>query len=162
LQVSHVTADQFPGFASSRRDAYGLVTLLDVLEHVERGRQIEFLSRVGSMLAPGGRLICQVPNADSVVASRYRYIDWTHHISFTVESLEFLLHCAGLGTLETLEDNPNLRPSTLVPARAWARWLYRGLMRGLRRLEMGAEIGLPAARVLPLSKNIIAVATRLS
>ena len=46
-------------------------------------RQIETLRRIHTALAPGGRLIVQVPNASSIIAPRWQYQDFTHHCSFT-------------------------------------------------------------------------------
>lgn len=158
LKVSHVPVDQFLSYVEARNSNYGLIALMDVLEHIPKEKQIEFLKGLATMLRPDGKLICQVPNADSVVAGRYRYLDWTHEMSFTYESLDFVLHCAGFKTVQAMEDNPNLRPTAFLPLKGWLRWLYRGSMRELRRLEIGAEIGVLAARALPLSNNIMAVA----
>lgn len=158
LKVSHVPVDQFLSYIEARQSKYGLIALMDVLEHIPKDEQIDFLKGLASMLRPDGKLICQVPNADSIVAGRYRYLDWTHEMSFTYESLDFVLHCAGFKTVQTMEDNPNLRPTTFLPLKGWLRWFYRGSMRELRRLEIGAELGMLAARALPLSNNIMAVA----
>jgi SAM-dependent methyltransferase len=161
LQITHVPVQALSDFVATRLGRFGLVTMLSVLEHVPKGEQIGFLRQVGRMLAPDGRLVCEVPNADSVAQGRYRYADWTHETSFTSESLDFVLYHAGFQVKDIVEDNPNPAPRGAWRPRPWLRWLYRCTMRGLRRLELGAELGMPLARRVPLSKNIIATAVPL-
>lgn len=74
---------------------FGLVLLFDVLEHVPVPEQISFARAIHACLAPGGRLLLAVPNANSLLAARWRYIDYTHHTSFTEHSLDFVLRNAG-------------------------------------------------------------------
>jgi hypothetical protein len=49
------------------------VLLLDVLEHFPNEQQIPLLAAIHRSLVPGGRLIVKTPNANSIVASRWRY-----------------------------------------------------------------------------------------
>jgi len=75
---------------------YGLVTMLDILEHFTREELFPLLDAVGERLAPGGRLIVSVPNAESPDANRAIYADITHEIAFTPTSLGELFFCHGL------------------------------------------------------------------
>jgi 2-polyprenyl-3-methyl-5-hydroxy-6-metoxy-1,4-benzoquinol methylase len=67
--------------------AFGLITLLDVLEHVPRDETVALLRALRLALAPGGRLIVQVPNSQNPDAMLYRYGDFTHTAGFTESSL---------------------------------------------------------------------------
>lgn len=135
---------------------------LDVIEHVPVDAQIPFVSAIGRALKPGGRFVCTVPNANSVVAGRYRHIDWTHTTSFTEHSLDFVLHHGGFGHIqvEELEKIPP-RPSWWwLPVSGSRYWWALRLVRLWRRTEMMAEIGPGPGRLVPLSPNLIAIADK--
>lgn len=74
---------------------FGVITLLDVLEHVPRESTIPMLRAVREALAPGGQLIVQVPNAQNPDAALYRYGDFTHTAGFTEYSLAELFRATG-------------------------------------------------------------------
>ncbi|WP_165067106.1 class I SAM-dependent methyltransferase [Paludisphaera rhizosphaerae] len=76
--------------------SYQLVTMLDILEHFTRDELFPILEAVAARLAPGGRLMVSVPNADSPHAARAIYADITHEIAFTPTSLNELFFCHGL------------------------------------------------------------------
>ncbi len=158
LPVTHVPVDAFPAFMAARHGRYDVVMAIDVLEHVPVSAQIDFLERIVSAMKPDGLFICQVPNANSGIASRYRYGCWTHHCSFTEHSLDFVLFNAGFERILVMETDRtwfprlnrrfvgNLRHYVLVQAFRW-----------LRRLEFVAALGNEGYR-LPLTPNIIATA----
>lgn len=79
---------------------FGVVLLLDVLEHIPVASQIDFLRAIKEVLEPGGRLILTVPNANSPLSARWRYNDYTHCSSFTEHSLFFVLRNAGFMNIE--------------------------------------------------------------
>ena len=67
-EVPHVTLDlDQPDFASQLGTAsFGLVTAIEVIEHVES--PIGFLRNVGRLLTPGGVAVLTTPNVDSLAA----------------------------------------------------------------------------------------------
>lgn len=75
--------------------AYGVITVLDVLEHVPREQTVSLLAALRHALAPGGRLIVQVPNAQNPDGLLYRYGDFTHTAGFTESSLAEVFRAAG-------------------------------------------------------------------
>lgn len=75
--------------------AYGVITLLDVLEHVPREETVALLSALRRALAPDGKLIVQVPNAQNPDGLLYRYGDFTHTAGFTEYSLTQVFRAAG-------------------------------------------------------------------
>lgn len=111
------------------RGQFGLILLLDVLEHVPVPLQIEHSRAIREALRPGGRLIATVPNANSPLAARWRYIDFTHYSSFTEHSLFFVLSNAGFGKIKM----DNSKGIGGFPKRWWQkeqrdalrRWLVR-------------------------------------
>lgn len=146
----------------ARAAALRAIVLLDVLEHVPVGEQLEFVGALAGALGPGGSLICTVPNANAALAARWRYNDWTHRCSFTEHSLDFLLFNGGFGEIrveavEFLERPRNAWWPLARGARHW--WAFR-FFRMWRRLEMMAELGPQQGRGVPLSLNLLGVARK--
>lgn len=122
--VSDTTA-----YLQENRGRFGLILLLDVLEHVPVPAQMNLARALREALRPGGRLILTVPNANSPLAARWRYIDFTHYSSFTEHSLFFVLSNAGFGKIKM----DNSQGIGAFPKRWWQReqrdalrkWLVR-------------------------------------
>lgn len=85
---------------------FGLVAMLDILEHFTREELFPLLEAISARLRPGGRLIVSVPNAESPDANRAIYADITHEIAFTPTSLEEMLFCHGLKVSAFLDPWP--------------------------------------------------------
>lgn len=137
------------------------ILCLDVLEHVPKNYQINFLRAIYYALKPGGRLILTVPNANSALASRWRYIDWTHEASFTEHSLDFVLFNAGFKAISVFPAEFNRRPKLFfLPVGGSRHWWAFRFFRLFRRLEMMAELGPEQGKKVPLSLNLLAVADK--
>jgi len=158
LPVERVTVENYPSFMAAHNDACDAILALDVLEHIPIAQRQPFLEAIYCAVKPGGRFICQVPNANSTIAARYRYGDPTHEASFAEPALEAVLRFAGFDRVEIYEADPNRFPRN--PKR-WPWWAFIGAMRTFRRLELVAEIGGGrAAWKAPLTPNIIALARK--
>jgi len=117
------------------RDAgatFDVVTAFEVLEHLEQ--PVEMLRSVISVLQPGGRFFCTVPNRLSPTVRTTRRQDWlppVHLQFFTVEAMRRMLERVGLADIRT----------GYVWADAWPPFgLSTGALRrvagyGLRRLS---------------------------
>lgn len=125
LDLRCAPVDEFLGGESTKR--YGVVAMLDILEHFTREELFPLLETVVAKMAPGGRLIVSVPNADSPHGLRSTYADITHEISFTPTSLSEMLFCHGL-KVTSMRDP---WPAPVSPARA----AYRALSNTTRALE---------------------------
>lgn len=149
------------GFLRGRRGEFDLVLALDVLEHIPAPGQLDFVAAICGSLCPQGRLLCTVPNANSVLASRWRYNDWTHHFSFTEHSLDFLLYNAGFDPISVHPAEFHERPRLWwLPVGGSRHWWALRFFRFWRRLEMMAELGPEQGRSVPLSLNLLAVAVK--
>jgi SAM-dependent methyltransferase len=139
---------------NQRPRAYGGALLLDVLEHIPKESQPDFLEALANSLQPDAPLILTVPNAGASLAGYWRHVDYTHHMSFTPASLEYLLVHTGF-------ESVNCHEIELAPPgysfRAAVQWFFRRR----RRLEFMAEFGQAGAR-LPVTPNLLAVAIRRS
>ncbi|AKB45104.1 class I SAM-dependent methyltransferase [Methanosarcina vacuolata] len=159
-------------YLSKKEDTYDMILAFDVIEHVPHQYQLEFVTAIQKAIRSDGILVCTVPNANSTLASRWRYIDWTHHISFTEHSLDFLLYNAGFKNVRVFETEffqaPRLSSifSHLILTKCfWSsviHWFCFRSVRALRRIEMIAELGWGQGKVIPLSLNILATADKRS
>ena len=154
--------DDSIAYLIARKDKYDLIISLDVFEHVPFDAQLPFVVAVQAAIKPGGKVICTVPNASSTLASRWRYIDWTHHTSFTEHSLDFLLYNAGFRDPKVYETEFFRTPSikSMLRIKPLIHWCLFLLVRGVRRMQMIAELGLEQGKQIPLSLNILATAIK--
>lgn len=121
------TCARVADFLADDGRTYGLIAMLDILEHFTREELFPLLETVASRLAPGGRLIASVPNADSPHAARAIYADITHEIAFTPTSLSELFFCHGLKVVGFRDP----WPAPVSPIRRG----YRALSLLMRKLE---------------------------
>ncbi len=133
-------------------DSLDAVLSMDVLEHLTRDELIPVIDEVRRVLAPGGRWIVNVPNAESPLFGRVRYGDPTHELAFTSESLRTLLVASGFRSVDCFENVP-VRDSV----KGWIRWCLWQLIRGGLRLYLAAETGDTGRRAI-FSQNLLAVA----
>jgi SAM-dependent methyltransferase len=145
-------------FLHNRTNKYDAIVILDVLEHIPVTCQLNFLKSINTALKSDGVLICKVPNANSALASRWRYGDWTHHCSFTEHSLDFVLFNAGFTNIN-IEDYELIVPS-IFDLKTLVYWILVQPFRLMRRIEFIAELGWNQGKAVPLSINIIATATK--
>lgn len=161
LNAEVVTIEAFEGWAASNVDRFDAIFLFDVLEHVPVNKQIAFLQTLSTTLKLGGQFLVKVPNANSLMAARWRYIDWTHTSSFTEASLDFVCLNAGLAQPEYLPDDSSMRPRLRwLPRPSLARYYLRVLLRSLWKLYLFAELGAQVKQIT-VGYNLFARTTRL-
>jgi 2-polyprenyl-3-methyl-5-hydroxy-6-metoxy-1,4-benzoquinol methylase len=66
---------------------YDFIILKAVLEHVRKDEVVPFLMKIRNALKDNGLIIIDVPNMDWLMAQHERYMDFTHEVGFTRESL---------------------------------------------------------------------------
>lgn len=103
-------------------ESFGVVTAFHVLEHLPDPPAS--LAALGELLVPGGRLVIQVPNADSwqtlLLGENWNGFDVPRHlVNFRVEDLEELLDACGYEIVRrkffSLRDNPAGLATSLCP-----------------------------------------------
>lgn len=144
-------------FLRDHREEYSLIFLCDVLEHIEKDAAIEFLTSIFDALKDGGTLFCRVPNANNIIATRYRYNDWTHYTSFTEHSLDFVLYHAGFSNIQIIDEPYQISKVNPIKNIVFygCKKIYRCFLRIVYNLELGAE-----GRHIPLNLNIIGIARK--
>lgn len=160
LGFNSMHVDDTERFLRDHRGAFDLVSAFDVIEHVPKQEQLALAQAICDSLKPGGKLVATVPNANSAWASRHRYNDWTHTSSFTEVSLHFLLANAGFRDIRVLDLEPKRPAYPFVLRPRVAAWIVRKMFRGVRRLDAMLQLGRAEAKSLPLSLNILGVASR--
>lgn len=148
------------GYLREHAGQFGLMIACDLLEHIPVAEQMAFVAAMSNALRSGGVLICTMPNANSVLAGRTRYLDWTHQTSFTEHSLDFLLYNGGFRDIRVLPLEYFDRPRwwwwpNRVNRHYWA-WRF---FRFWRRMELMAELGRPG-RTVPISMNLLGLARK--
>lgn len=116
-------------FLAEKSNAYDLIILNDVFEHIPTDGAVDLLACLKAALVPGGRLVLRVPNMANLFASYSRYLDLTHVTGYTEYSLMQILDQAGFCNHELVL--PDWRPD-------WAHWRPWKPWRGLklrRRLD---------------------------
>src|SRR5690554_2083744 len=130
-------------YLKNHKASFDLILILDVIEHLPVDQQLAYCRAACSALKEKGRLICMVPNANSALAARWLYGDWTHQSSFTEHSLEFLLKNSGFSNVKVEEVEFVGRPKHFwaLYRRNVRIWWLRTIFRFMRRLMMYSELG---------------------
>ena len=78
--VMHADAAEF---LRDKNDAYGVISVFNVFEHLMKVEILALLRSLHRALRPGGRILAVTPNGLSPFAGTTRYWDFSHETSFT-------------------------------------------------------------------------------
>jgi 2-polyprenyl-3-methyl-5-hydroxy-6-metoxy-1,4-benzoquinol methylase len=78
-------------FLLSKKDAFDLVAMNDILEHIPKDRTTELLNLIRDSLREKGVLLIKTPNMANPFSLMDRYKDITHEVGFTEYSLREIL-----------------------------------------------------------------------
>lgn len=136
-------------FFSTNSEKFDIVFLYDLIEHIEKKNIIALLKLVCKSLPDSGVLVIKTTNADSVMfASRMRYIDFTHEISFNKESIEMVLREAGFMDIKVR------KPKTISSLIKFVILPFKLICNVLLRLYLSMYIGVCAFKII-LEPNFI-------
>jgi SAM-dependent methyltransferase len=88
------------------QEQYGVIIANHIIEHLRKDEAVRLLDAVHGALRPGGIVIVGTPNASYLFAARHRYIDFTHELGFTSESLGQLLRACKFQSVEVCGEKP--------------------------------------------------------
>lgn len=74
---------------------FDVIVMMGLIEHIRKDDLLPSLRNVRKMLAPGGVLFITTQNMDSPLGDHFRYLDITHELGFTRESLNQVGRLAG-------------------------------------------------------------------
>ena len=81
-------------------EQYNVIVMNELLEHIPKPKIIPCLKQIYAALVGGGRVIIKVPNMRNPFNLAARYIDFTHEVGFTENSLYQVLTAAGFSNVE--------------------------------------------------------------
>lgn len=87
-------------FLRKHANAYDVVVLLDVLEHIPKTEVVDLLKDVRTSLKEHGKVFIRVPNAANPLNIQILFDDFTHETYFTGRSLKQVSLMAGYSTVE--------------------------------------------------------------
>ena len=151
LGIIEVECQDMNSFLSGNANAFDVVFLMDILEHLERAELFDLLARVRNALKKQGSVVIHLPNAEGHFGLRMRYGDLTHENSFTPSSIRQALAVCGFQNILCFEDKPVVHGiNSLIRYVAWE------ILTGPGRLLLIAETG-SAGHIL--SQNMLVSAT---
>lgn len=101
-----VAIDDAFSYLHNINNTYELIAANFVLEHIPKDSTIEFLKTVNKALKNNGIFIASVPNMDCPLALFARYMDFTHQVGFTMESLIWVIFEAGFKNMQVYDASP--------------------------------------------------------
>ncbi len=114
-------------YLRSELQSFDMIICTDVIEHFSRDEGLAFTRELLNALKPGGRLIFRTPNMANLFGAYSRYMDLTHQMGFTEQSLSQLLHQAGFSIIQLhLPDWSDHQKARIFK---WStklqRWIFR-------------------------------------
>lgn len=106
LGLSSVVQGDIFEFLRIEGAEYDVLFARDVLEHLDKESAYHFVKLSLARLKPGGRLILQVPNAESPFFGRIRYGDFTHELAFTPSSVAQIGYAVGFDKIQVFPIRP--------------------------------------------------------
>jgi 2-polyprenyl-3-methyl-5-hydroxy-6-metoxy-1,4-benzoquinol methylase len=82
-------------YIKETKELFDLITIFDLLEHMDVAQSVELLRGCYEKLLPGGSVVIRVPNMANILSAYSRYMDITHINGHTEWSLFQLLDLSG-------------------------------------------------------------------
>jgi len=121
LGLPEVVCGELLDYLGSHPASFDRIYALDVLEHLTMPELLACMDGVGAALAPGGRVVIHVPNAEGLFGMRVRFGDLTHETAFTSVSITQLLRATGFEDIQCREDRPRANGlKSAVRAMLWS------------------------------------------
>jgi len=102
VDAEFVVGDAETFLKSGRR--FDIIFMLNIIEHIERDRLVDFMTAVHQALKPDGLAIIRTPNMNNIMASGHLADDLTHCTGLTEQSLGQLASLAGFTHVEMLDQ----------------------------------------------------------
>ena len=150
--INDVIHSDLINFLKNKENLYDIIFLRDVLEHFRKDEILNVIDLLYKSLKKNGKIIIQTPNSTSLFGSRYRYLDFTHEISFTENSLRQILLMGNFIDMKFFETAP-----VIHGFKSFIRVVLWKIMKFFLRIFLLIEIG---SYDKVLTQNIIVIATK--
>ena len=118
----HAPADEY---LQTNPLKFDVVICRAVLEHTPKAEVIPLVSALAGALRPRGVAVVDVPNMDWLFAGHERYMDFTHEVGFTRESLLQVMESTFRDVVIKTVDHRTLHDRTSVRSRIGRRLMSR-------------------------------------
>lgn len=139
-------------YLNDKNEIWDLIVMNDILEHIPKIKLMKFLKLVHNSLKQGGTVIVKVPNMANPLGLRSRYIDITHELGFTEDSLYEVLNATGFCNIGLHPTNYPVKSIKSFIGKTFQSIVHRGI----RLLCYLQGYGMPKI----LTPNLIAVAKK--
>lgn len=151
LGVKNVIDQSIEQFCLNAKDeSFDYILLFDILEHFPADKGIDLMNQIYRLLKPGGKIIIQVPNGNSLISINY-YGDITHYKAFTPTSLSQIAKITGFEE----EGYKEVLPYLPFKKKILSRFLWYLIIKPLSRVYMLATVGNSGGKVY--TPNIMGV-----
>jgi len=107
LGISEVRCEDVHEFLrKAGSQAFDVVFLMDILEHLNKQDLFTVLDGVSRILTDQGMLVAHVPNGAGIFGMNVRYGDFTHQNAFTSQSIQQVLRACRFTGVTAFEDKP--------------------------------------------------------
>jgi len=139
-------------FLKENKNSFDFILMNDVIEHVQKEEIIETLSLVLTSLKKDGKVLIRTVNLKNRWGMAVRYMDFTHTVGFTEESIRQVMLIAGFKNVSLASE---IHPT--YDLKSFIRISLKRLFEFIYRLEYIASFG---AFNPMLSNMLIAVGTK--
>lgn len=106
LGLKEIKCQNIMGFLVDKSDAFDVIFLMDIIEHLDKKELFSLLDKVFLSLKANGIIVIHCPNGEGIFGMRIRYGDLTHENCFTPQSIRQLLKSCGFYSINCFEDKP--------------------------------------------------------
>jgi len=151
-RVRHIK--DISGYLELCSKLFDLIIMNDVIEHIPRAKIIPTLESIYKKMKDNGTLIIKTGNAASLYGFFLRYIDFTHEIAFTENSLYQVLKAIGFTKIEIFpyRSSWSFNPKRILWLLLQRIWFF--ILNNIYFIEVGTD------RPKILSKLLVAVAQK--
>lgn len=129
-------------FLREKSGQFDAIFAIDLLEHLTKDEALKFLELCWKALLPGGRIILQVPNADSLRGPQNVFWDLGHEVVYTPHSLRQVLSTSRFEDIKVLPAGPV--PHGFFSLVRWVLWKFIVLLTILYDM---IEMSAPGSRI---------------
>lgn len=103
FNVQHIDIFEF---LKTNKAFFDIIVMNDIIEHLNRKEIIEILELIHNNLNENGKIFIKTPNmANPILGVHGRYIDFSHKIGFTEESLAQVLRISNFKNIEIIPQD---------------------------------------------------------